>query len=73
MKRYASVKAVCPYYKNESRQVIYCTGLCEGNVIHLAFANASECIAYKKLFCRDNYERCPVAKMLEEVEDERVQ
>ena len=71
MKRYSSVKSVCPYYKSESRQVIYCNGVCEGNAIHLAFANASEYIAYKKTFCRDNYERCPVARMLDNVEKAR--
>ena len=63
-KRYTSIKAICPFYKHESRQVIYCEGIKEGTVTHIAFANASECLSHKKQFCRCNYTQCPINLML---------
>lgn len=64
-KHYTSNKAICPYYKHESRQVIYCEGLKEGNVLHNAFANPSDAIEYKKNYCRCfNYTQCHISKML---------
>lgn len=64
MKHYTSIKAICPFYKHESRQVIYCEGVAEGNVIHLAFANPSDCLSHKKEYCRCNHTQCSISKML---------
>lgn len=64
MKRYASSKAICPFYRHENRQVIFCEGVEEGTVLHLAFANPSECLEYKKRYCRCNHTQCSVSKML---------
>ena len=64
MKHYTSIKAICPFYKHESRQVIYCEGVTDGNVIHLAFANPSECLDHKKKYCRCSYALCPINRML---------
>lgn len=64
-KYYVSSKAICPFYRHESRQVIYCEGIKDGNVIHLAFANPSESIAYKKQYCRcGDHTNCPIGQML---------
>ena len=63
-KHYISSKAICPFYKHENRNVIYCEGVKEGIVNHLAFANPSECLLYKKEYCRCNYNQCPTYKML---------
>ena len=64
-KHYTSSKAICPFYKHESRQVIYCEGIKEGTVTHLAFANATDCLLYKKQYCRcNNNTQCPVSRML---------
>ena len=59
-----SAKAICPFYKYENRNVIYCEGVNEGTVIHIAFANPSECLSYKKQFCRCEHTQCNISKML---------
>lgn len=64
MKRYTSVKAICPFYKHESRQVIYCEGIKDGTVLHLAFANPTDCIEHKKRYCRCDYKQCSINIML---------
>ena len=63
-KHYMSRKALCPFYKHESRQVIYCEGVSNGNVIHLAFANPSECLSHKQRYCRCSHSDCSISKML---------
>ena len=63
-KHYTSSKAVCPFYKHESRQVIYCEGVEDGTVLHLAFANPSDSLEYKKKYCRCDHNQCQISKML---------
>lgn len=64
-KHYTSSKAICPFYKHESRQVIYCEGIKEGTVLHLAFANPSDCLLHKKQYCRgNNHIQCPISILL---------
>lgn len=63
-KHYPSMKAMCPFYKHENRQVIYCEGVKEGTVLHLAFANPSECLLYKKQYCQSNYTQCQISGLL---------
>lgn len=64
MKRYTSRKAICPFYKHENRQVIFCEGIKDGTVLHLAFANPSECLSHKKNYCRANHSQCPLSVLL---------
>ncbi len=66
MKKYISTRAKCPYYKHESRQVIDCTGVTDGTVLHLAFADATKSFNYKKTKCKQDYKDCPIYKMLKE-------
>ena len=63
-KHYTSSKAICPFYKHENRNVIYCEGIKDGTVIHLAFANPSECLTHKKQFCRCNHTQCLISVLL---------
>ena len=63
-KHYNSAKAICPFYKHENRNVIYCEGIKDGTVTHIAFANPSECLSYKKQHCRCNHTQCNISKML---------
>ena len=63
-KHYTSRKAICPFYKHESRQVIYCEGVKEGTVLHLAFANPSDSLSHKKEYCRCNHTQCPISELL---------
>ena len=55
----------CPYYKHDTSQVIFCEGLEDGMVLHLAFDTHPRLINYKGRYCRsENYRNCPLAKLL---------
>lgn len=63
--------AICPFYRHEDTQVIYCDGIVPNSVIHLAFANKTDAKEYKVKYCRKCYNQCPISNLLEEViEDE---
>ena len=66
MKRYISNCVVCPYYLHESKQMVDCIGIKDDTVIHLAFANATESLMYKKDNCKSNYTKCIIYKMLKQ-------
>ena len=61
--------AICPFYRHEDKQVIYCDGIVPDSVIHLAFANNTDAKAYKVKYCRNCYRKCPISQLLEEVAD----
>lgn len=63
-KYYESMKAVCPYYKHENRFVIFCQGIDEESVLHLAFPKPSSCLEFKNKYCRKNYAQCSIHNML---------
>lgn len=69
MKRgqYVSKSALCPFYKKEDKQMVFCDGVEPNSSTHLAFANASDCQAYKHKHCRNEYTECEVYRMLEVV------
>lgn len=67
MKKYESKDALCPFYLHEGSQVIYCEGVEEGCVCHLAFANADQATDYKTARCKRDWKRCKIAKMLGEL------
>ena len=70
-KHMVNKNALCPFYRHEDSQVIYCDGIVPDSVIHLAFANKTNAKEYKARYCRDCYRKCPISKLLEEVcEDE---
>lgn len=73
-----SKKAVCPYYKGNGRQEIFCEGLIQDSNIHQGFANPGMLEAHKLKHCESsNWDDCKIAQMLdlkyEEEEDERLQ
>lgn len=72
MKRsqYVSKTAVCPFYKKEDSQTIFCDGVLENSSVHLAFGYHADCKAHKETKCRRDYNKCPVYKMLEEMYDD---
>ena len=53
----------CPYYTGEERQKIFCEGVQEGTVIHLAFDTSSNLKDYKDMRCKRCYNKCPIADM----------
>lgn len=55
----------CPYYKTNTSQVVFCEGLEDGMVVHLAFAKHDQLVNYKSRYCRRNcWSQCPLATML---------
>lgn len=65
MKHTVSKRAVCPFYRCETRQVVYCQGLSEGQGFHVACRSTKDALDYKERYCRDAYHRCALAKILE--------
>ena len=66
---YQRKNVMCPFYKKENRQVIYCAGVQENSSIHVTFGECSACKTYKDTKCQVDYESCPVYKALEEMCD----
>ena len=64
MKHRADVLVKCPYYKFEEKQKIFCEGVQEGTALHLAFDIPSNLKDYKKCYCKEGYNQCLIAGML---------
>lgn len=69
-KHMVSRLAICPYYRHEDPQVIYCDGVREGSVIHLAFADRSCAKCYKQTYCRKRFQECEIYQMLDKIDRE---
>ena len=66
VKRYVSKHVICPFYHNEDALVIYCEGVDNNTVIHLAFSKKEDKQDYKKaLCCTPQYGKCRIAAMLD--------
>ena len=71
MKHMISARSVCPHYKHEDSQMIYCDGVQDGSVVHLAFASKTDAVGYKVSHCRcKDYKQCKIYQMLEENNDD---
>ena len=68
-KHMISFRATCPFYRHEDSQVIYCDGVQDGSVIHLAFASKTDAINYKERYCRSSYDHCRIYSMLDEIQE----
>lgn len=55
---------VCPYYKYEAPQMIYCEGVDDTTALHLAFPAKDGLKSYMKAKCRCNWKECMIAQML---------
>lgn len=64
MKHRSDVFVKCPYYKGEEKQMIFCEGVQDGSALHLAFDTNPHLKEYKNRFCKEYYNRCLVAGML---------
>ena len=58
-------KVICPYYKHEDSQVIYCDGVTGESVTHVAFASSTQAKDYKCRFCQNDFMNCGIKKMLD--------
>lgn len=64
-KQYRCKSVMCPYYKKEDRQTIYCSGVIDNSSVHLAFGHDTDCKQYKDIICKQDYRSCRVFDMLE--------
>lgn len=64
-KRMVSAYVVCPFYRDEDKQMIRCEGLERDTSIHLAFASHDQLRDYKHRYCNLQYGACRIAQMLE--------
>ena len=65
MRHYESKSAVCPFYRKESKQKIYCEGVTDGNSIHMAFDSPTSMQDYLWCYCYTNkYKYCLIANTL---------
>jgi hypothetical protein len=55
---------VCPYYKYEAPQMIYCEGVEDNTALHLAFAVKADKKRYMELKCGCAWKQCMIAQML---------
>lgn len=70
MKHYVSTRSVCPFYKFEHPQQIYCHGVMEGTLVHLAFASKADARAHKEHYCcSHNYHKCVMTRLYKEEHD----
>ena len=62
-KRYVSPIVVCPFYKSQAGNLIYCEGVYEDSSIHMAFSSPQEREMFQDRACKTmNYAReCSVA------------
>lgn len=55
---------VCPFYKYEGQQMIYCEGVDDNTALHLAFASKHDMREYRKGKCESDYKTCMICQML---------
>ena len=54
----------CPYYRKDAVQSVHCEGVTDGTALHLGFATKEQLRRYKRAFCRNVWQSCMIAKML---------
>lgn len=76
MVSYSDVDVKCPFYqgikKDNKYSYLNCEGVCFSDSLTLRFGKQSKREKHMTKYCCDNYEGCPVAKMLEEKWDTQV-
>lgn len=63
-KRWVDGGVQCRFYCSEDTQRIRCSGVEDGNWIHMVWASKRDKLDYKHTFCKNDPEGCPVAEML---------
>ena len=61
--KYDNPYALCPFYKGECKNEIFCEGLFEKSKLHFAISPPSKKVRYRRRYCEKDYGRCPIAKM----------
>ncbi|MDO5445820.1 MAG: hypothetical protein Q4F31_09410 [Eubacteriales bacterium] len=57
---YISNLVLCPVYRKETRSMIFCCGIQEGSLVHIAFADPAEKMRFRREHCcsEDPSRRC---------------
>lgn len=65
-----SPNALCPFYKFETKYMVYCDSFSfdDESTLHLAFATPTSCKSWKNVMCKDRFLECPLYQLLEEME-----
>ena len=58
MNTWQSYLVLCPYYRKESKNVIFCEGYISRG-INLSFETSKNKAAFKRKYCENNYFNCP--------------
>jgi len=58
--RYQSKSMLCPCYKYQDAQIVFCLGIEEGNALHNAFNTPAHREDYQSRYCKVNYRHCPI-------------
>lgn len=73
MKHNMSAVPLCPFYKDEDRQRIFCEGVAGSAALHVTFSVPNERKEFGLTHCRSwDWEQCPVAVMLWQQYDDPV-
>lgn len=54
----------CPYYRKDVPQGVNCEGVVDGSSVKLGFTAHNRLIDYKDAFCRQCWQNCLIAQML---------
>ena len=69
-RHYESSAALCPFYRGEEATQIFCEGV-GGATLRLEFIKSAR--DYKAKYCRWHWQKCRIARMLTEKEEEEAQ
>lgn len=61
-RNFVSYEALCPFYKAEDKNIIYCEGVVPNSTIQNAFQGSAE--KYKNKYCCKDWQSCLIAQML---------
>ena len=61
-KRRVNDYVVCPYYREETPQVIFCEGVEDDSTIHVAFATPDKRKKHEDQYCKQCWCKCMIAE-----------
>lgn len=51
--------SICPYYRYERPQSIYCAGVVDGQTVKINFSEKEKRKKWSEAFCKDKCKDCP--------------
>ena len=64
MGSFISKFVLCPFYREDSTQVIRCEGVEKNTAINITFGSSKRHREYMEAFCCNKYKACIVCRML---------